>query len=61
NALGTNSVKHKFDIEKVISQDFRTDILQENYFVIESFAQLKNSVKDIEKEILRKGKTEPRK
>lgn len=51
NALNVTSKKHPFDVKSIISQDFRTDILQENYFVIESFSQLENSIADITREI----------
>lgn len=37
-----------FDIQTIFDTDFRTDIFQECYFIIESFEQLYNSLNDIE-------------
>lgn len=51
NALGRRSKKIDFDIGKIFDTTFRTDILQDNYFVIDSFDQLLASVTDIEKHI----------
>lgn len=48
NALGNKVKKFDFAIEKVFTTDFRTDILQDKYFVIDSFEQLLASVPKIE-------------
>lgn len=37
-----------FDVETLMSTPYRTDILQDKYFVIESFEQLYNSLPEIE-------------
>lgn len=51
HALSSHSKKIDFDIRKIFNTDFRTDVLQENYFVIDSFDQLLDAVPEIEKEI----------
>lgn len=48
NALGNKVKKFDFDIQKIFNTDFRTDILQDNYFVIDSFEELLASVPKIE-------------
>ncbi|MFN2261285.1 MAG: phenylalanine-4-hydroxylase [Psychroflexus sp.] len=37
----------KYDIEKIIQKDFRTDVMQEDYFVIEDFEILFSSLKKL--------------
>jgi phenylalanine-4-hydroxylase len=48
NALSNKVQKFDFSIEKVFNTDFRTDILQDKYFVIDSFEQLLDAVPQIE-------------
>src|SRR3989344_7006318 len=48
HALSSRSKKIDFNVEKIFNTDFRTDILQENYFVIDSFDQLLESISEIE-------------
>ncbi len=48
NALSSSSKKFDFSVEKVFDTNYRTDILQENYCVIDSFEQLLASVPKIE-------------
>ncbi|MGZ3865315.1 MAG: phenylalanine 4-monooxygenase [Bacteroidia bacterium] len=48
NALSNKVQKYDFSIEKVFNTDFRTDILQDKYFVIDSFEELLASVPKIE-------------
>lgn len=48
HALSDRSKKHDFDIAKIFKHDFRTDIIQEEYYVIESFDQLAGSMGEIE-------------
>ena len=48
NALSNKVKKFDFSIEKVFNTDFRTDILQDKYFVIDSFEELLASVPKIE-------------
>lgn len=38
-----------FDIEAILKKPFRTDVMQENYFVIESLEQLYTSLKEVKK------------
>ncbi|MFL5764048.1 MAG: phenylalanine 4-monooxygenase [Bacteroidia bacterium] len=38
----------EFDVDLVLHTDFRTDVIQDKYFVIESFDQLYNSLPEIE-------------
>lgn len=40
HAIGDGSVKHLFDVSQVMEHTFRTDIMQDEYYVIESFEQL---------------------
>jgi len=40
HALGTASRKHPFDAAAILSRPFRTDVVQEDYYVIDSFQQL---------------------
>jgi phenylalanine-4-hydroxylase len=48
HSLGNRSKKIDFDIRKIMNTGFRTDVLQENYFVIDSFEQLLAAVPEIE-------------
>lgn len=47
-ALSDQSVKHDFNIPQIYKHDFRTDIIQEEYYVIDSFEQLAGSMDAIE-------------
>jgi len=51
NALSNKVKKYDFDIQKVFNTDFRTDILQDKYFVIDSFEELLASVPKIEEAV----------
>lgn len=48
HALSDASIKHDFDISKIYKHDFRTDIIQEEYYIIDSFEQLADSMDLIE-------------
>ncbi len=48
NCLSDNTKKFEFDVERIFNTDFRTDILQEKYFVIDSYEQLYASIREIE-------------
>jgi len=48
NAIDDSTNKHPFDIEKIIDSPYRTDIIQDKYFIIDSFEQLYSSIGDIE-------------
>ena len=51
NCLSDNTEKYDFDVEKIFSSEFRTDILQERYFVIDSYKQLYESVPEIQSKL----------
>ncbi len=51
HALGEDSRKTTFDIEKIFNHEFRTDVLQNEYYVIDSFQQLVDSLKQVEAEL----------
>jgi phenylalanine-4-hydroxylase len=48
NALTDATQKFDFDVKKILNTDFRTDILQDKYFVIDSYDQLYASIPAIE-------------
>ena len=48
NSLSNNPEKIDFSVSKVFETDYRTDILQSKYFVIDSFEQLLDSIPQIE-------------
>lgn len=47
HCLSDESEKINFDVKQIMSTDFRTDILQDKYFVIDSFDQLYNALPQI--------------
>ncbi len=52
HCLSNECEKLNFDVNKIMSTDFRTDILQDKYFVIDSFDQLYNALPEIRKLLL---------
>ena len=48
HCLSPQAVHVNFDVQTIFNTDFRTDILQVKYFVIESFKQLFESLDEIE-------------
>lgn len=46
--LSEGAVRSNFDVSTIFNTGFRTDRIQEEYFVIESFEQLYNSLPEIE-------------
>lgn len=48
HCLSDQSIKIDFDVATIFNTDYRTDIIQEKYFVIESFDQLYNALPEIE-------------
>lgn len=48
HCLSGKATHLNFDVRSVFNTSFRTDIIQEKYFVIESFEQLYNSLPEIE-------------
>ncbi len=47
NSLSSRSEKRTYDVLEVIKNDFRTDIFQSKYYVIESFEDLYNSLETL--------------
>ena len=52
NALTNKTQKHPYNVARIMQHAFRNDVIQEEYYVIESFTQLKDSISQIEQEIL---------
>ncbi len=48
NSLSNRSKKHDFDIRKIMHTGFRNDIIQDNYFVVESYQQLFQSLPEMD-------------
>ena len=46
--LSEKAVHHAFDVETIFNTDYRTDVLQKEYFIIDSFEQLYQSLLEIE-------------
>ena len=53
NALSDHSKKIDFTVKEVLETDYRTDIIQDKYFVIDSFQQLSKSIDEIKLELLK--------
>ena len=51
HALSDRPRKKQFEISEIMAHDFRTDVIQEEYYVIDSFAQLKNAIPQIRAEV----------
>ena len=51
NCLSEATEKFDFNVEQILSTGFRTDIIQDKYFVIESFDQLYRSVPEIKHQL----------
>lgn len=51
HALNPRSKKRDFNVVEVMNHAFRTDIIQEEYYIIDSFSQLSDSISEIEKAI----------
>ncbi|MEO6820403.1 MAG: phenylalanine 4-monooxygenase [Ginsengibacter sp.] len=51
HVLSADSIKKSFDIDVIMAHDFRTDILQDTYYVIDSFAQLENVLDVLEEKL----------
>ena len=47
HCLSDKTEKVNFDVQTIMNTNFRTDAMQEKYFVIESFEQLYNSLPEI--------------
>ena len=53
HALGNQSRKFDFDVERIMDHGFRTDVIQEEYFVIDNLQELVNSLPLAEEKILK--------
>ncbi len=51
HCLSENARKIKFDVKEILQTNFRTDILQDKYFVIDSFNQLYHALPEIRSEL----------
>ena len=51
NVYSKNSIKKQFDISAILNKEYRIDKVQNEYFVIESFDQLSNSLEEVQKEL----------
>lgn len=48
HAIDSATAKYKFDVQTILNTPYRTDIIQDKYFVIDSFEQLYSSLPEIE-------------
>lgn len=53
HALNKLSKKRDFNVAEVMNHSFRTDVIQEEYYVIQSFNQLSEAITEIEAEIMK--------
>jgi phenylalanine-4-hydroxylase len=51
HSIGEGSRKHAFDVGAIMDHGFRTDIMQDDYYVIESFEQLVNALPQVREKI----------
>ena len=51
NAMSNDVIKKQYDVSEIMNEPFRTDQLQEKYFIIDSFEQLTNSIEEIKNTI----------
>jgi phenylalanine-4-hydroxylase len=47
NCLSDATAKHDFNVNQILNTSFRTDVMQDKYFVIESYDQLYESIPEI--------------
>ncbi len=45
--------KHGFDVQQIMASDYRKDVFQTQYFVIDDYAQLYDSISEIEEQMAR--------
>jgi len=48
NALSHKPVLRNFDVREVMNHNFRNDVIQNEYYVIQGYSQLKSSLREIE-------------
>tara|TARA_Y100001980_G_C14428024_1_gene217234 strand:- start:377 stop:814 length:438 start_codon:yes stop_codon:yes gene_type:complete len=51
NVFSKKSKKLSFNVKKIMNHSFRTDVIQDTYYVIDSFEQLTRSVDEIRKQL----------
>ena len=51
NCFKESTKKFDFNVRQILDTDFRTDVLQDKYFVIDSFEQLYRSIPEIQTEL----------
>ena len=51
NAMSNDVIKKQYNVSEIMNEPFRTDQLQEKYFIIDSFEQLTNSIEEIKNTI----------
>jgi phenylalanine-4-hydroxylase len=44
HAIGNRSAKHQFNVSQIMEHPFRTDVMQDDYYVIDNFQQLVDSL-----------------
>ena len=49
NALSNRPVKKDFNVREVMLHNFRNDVIQNEYYVIQGYSQLRDSLKEVEK------------
>ena len=47
NCLSDSTIKYDFDVNQILNTSFRTDVMQDKYFVIDSYSQLYESIPEI--------------
>jgi len=55
HAMGAGSEKRPFDVEEIMDTDFRTDVLQSVYYVIDSLEQLYESIDTVREVIMKRA------
>jgi phenylalanine-4-hydroxylase len=53
NCMSNKVIRSEFDVKTILNTSFRNDVIQGQYFVIESFEQLYNSLNIIELELIK--------
>ncbi|MAU63052.1 MAG: phenylalanine 4-monooxygenase [Flavobacteriaceae bacterium] len=51
NAMAKSSTKKEYNVKQIMNHSFRTDVIQDTYYVINSFEELKNSIDEIRCEL----------
>lgn len=54
NSMKSETTKHNFNTADILNTTYRTDVIQERYFIIDSFAQLDSMLPEVKEIINRK-------